>query len=154
MGESWRGKWMSFNPLIPSWTPDGQAYETVALKHSTYTLKIRGLDFWLTTKSLLCLLILPCVSQELKSFVLFSSTGLFPFFKRMLHHRDAYTSTRRGHVPHAAASSRSPHPSLWFGRGGNPSLSCVTNTSINSHSLTTRYHDSRHIRIHGRVAAL
>lgn len=35
-------KWMRFKPLISTWTRDGQAYETVALKHSTYIHKIRG----------------------------------------------------------------------------------------------------------------
>lgn len=41
-------KWMRFKPLISTWTRGGQAYETVALKHPVYTLKIRG--SWLTTK--------------------------------------------------------------------------------------------------------
>lgn len=35
-------KWMRFKPLISTWSRDGQAYETVALKHSTYIHKIRG----------------------------------------------------------------------------------------------------------------
>ena len=33
-------KWMSFKPLISTWTRDGQAYETVALKHWTSRAQI------------------------------------------------------------------------------------------------------------------
>lgn len=153
-------KWMRFKPLISSWRREGRAYETVALKAFNIQPKDQRLVAHQEQEQRFLFFVTPpffsCAKQDLNHQPLNNTCG--EYFRRKPKNTQptALCVTRLQFAPHAAATafhlSRSV-AALWT-VGGNPELNCVIDTSINFHSLAIRYQGSRHIRIHGRVAAL